>query len=98
MKFLLTILIVCTILPCVYSQDSVTLGPDPKISLTHIDSVPSNIPEKIKEIRAVQIVNRLNIDGILNEPEWALAPPSPHFVQIEPEQGKPVHFETKIKV
>ena len=55
-------------------------------------------PEKIKEIRAVRIENKLNVDGILNEPEWALAAVSPRFVQIEPEQGKPAHFETKIKV
>ncbi len=40
----------------------------------------------------------LKIDGILNDPEWALAPASPHFVQIDPQQGKAVHFETKIKV
>jgi Domain of unknown function (DUF5916)/Carbohydrate family 9 binding domain-like len=98
MKFLLTILIVCAILPWTYSQDTSMGNPHPKILLTHTDTVPSNIPAKLKEIRAIQIENRLNIDGILNEPEWALAPASPHFVQIEPEQGKPAHFETKIKV
>ncbi len=98
MKFLLTILIVCAILPCTYSQDTAMLKPHPKILLTHADTLQSNIPAKIKEIRAIKIENRLNIDGILNEPEWALAPASPHFVQIEPEQGKPAHFETKIKV
>src|ERR1035438_6502153 len=98
MKFLLTILIVCAILPWTYSQDTSMGNPHPKILLTHTDTVPSNIPAKLKEIRAIQIENRLNIDGILNEPEWALAPAPPHFVQIEPEQGKPAHFETKIKV
>jgi hypothetical protein len=98
MKFLLTILIVYTILPRTYSQDTAIRKPNPIISLTHPDTILSNIPSKVKEIRAIQIENRLNIDGILNEPEWALAPASPQFVQIEPEQGKPVHFETKIKV
>ena len=98
MKFLLTILIVYTILPCSYSQDSVSPKANPIISLTHADTVPSGPSIKIKVIRAVKIENKLNVDGILNEPEWALAQASPHFVQIEPEQGKPVHFETKIKV
>jgi len=91
-------MIVYTILPWSYSQDTAIRKPNPIISLTHDDTTLSNIPSKIKEIRAIQIENHLNIDGILNEPEWALAPPSPHFVQIEPEQGKPAHFETKIKV
>ncbi|HXB29579.1 MAG TPA: carbohydrate binding family 9 domain-containing protein, partial [Puia sp.] len=98
MKFLFTIVIVCTILPCIYSQDIVSLKPDPIILLTHADTIPSGPSLKIKEIRAVKIENKINVDGILNEPEWALAPASPHFIQIEPEQGKSVHFETKIKV
>ncbi|HEY4936207.1 MAG TPA: DUF5916 domain-containing protein, partial [Puia sp.] len=77
---------------------TVTLSPDPKITLIHSDTLQLPTPSKIKEIRAIRIETRLEVDGILNEPEWALAPPSPHFVQIEPEQGKPVHFDTKIKV
>ena len=98
MKFLLTIFIICSILPIAYSQDSSLSVPNPKIILTHTDTAHSITPQKIKEIRATKIETRLNIDGILNEPEWALAAASPHFVQIDPEQGKPVHFETKIKV
>jgi Domain of unknown function (DUF5916)/Carbohydrate family 9 binding domain-like len=97
MKFLITIFIFCAITPLTYSQDTIP-APNPKILLTRVDTVHSNTTDKIKEIRAIRIETKLNIDGILNEPEWSLAATSPHFVQIDPEQGKPVHFETKIKV
>jgi hypothetical protein len=96
MKFLLTILIAGIVIQCTYAQDTTTLVPKPKITLTHLDT--ASLTSKLKEIRAVKIETLLKVDGILNEPEWALAPASPHFVQIEPEQGKSVHFETKIKV
>lgn len=49
-------------------------------------------------IKAIRIESHLDIDGILNEPEWSLAAASPHFVQVDPEQGKSAHFDTKIKV
>ncbi|HVZ57123.1 MAG TPA: DUF5916 domain-containing protein [Chitinophagaceae bacterium] len=51
-----------------------------------------------KEITAVRIRTSLHIDGVLNEPEWAWAPPSPHFTQIEPYQGSAPQFETEVKV
>ena len=96
MKFLLPILITGIAIQHAHAQDTASLVPKPKITLTHLDTVPVN--SKTKEIRAVKIDALLKIDGILNEPEWALAPASPRFVQIDPEQGKAVHFETKIKV
>ena len=34
-----------------------------------------------KEINAVRITKSLRIDGLLNEPEWNLARPSPRFTQ-----------------
>jgi hypothetical protein len=49
-------------------------------------------------IKAIRIESHLDIDGILNEPEWSLAAASPHFRQVDPEQGRPAHFDTKIKV
>jgi hypothetical protein len=51
-----------------------------------------------KEIDAVQITRSLRIDGLLNEPEWNLAKPSPRFTQIEPYQGAAPNFETEVKV
>jgi hypothetical protein len=56
-------------------------------------------PDSIrKEIIAVAISSSLHIDGILNEPEWSMAGPSPQFTQIEPYQGSAPQFETEIKV
>jgi hypothetical protein len=62
------------------------------------DTVIATLPSKIKEIRAIRIDSKLNVDGILNEPAWMLAPASPHFIQVEPEQGQPSHYDTKIMV
>src|SRR6185312_6687951 len=56
-------------------------------------------PDSIKRtIDAVQIHSSLQIDGLLNEPEWKLAKPSPRFVEIEPVQGNPPGEETDVKV
>src|SRR5262245_52687412 len=51
-----------------------------------------------KKIEAVQITENLKVDGLLNEPEWALAKTSSRFVQIEPHQGKAANFQTDLKV
>ncbi|HEY2349117.1 MAG TPA: DUF5916 domain-containing protein [Puia sp.] len=79
-------LILITILSCFY---------------THAQDTHSGLStgqSKIKQIRAVRIHKTLFIDGIINEPEWALAPASPHFVQVDPEQGKPALYNTLVKV
>src|SRR5664279_4804457 len=51
-----------------------------------------------KEIEAVQITTSIHIDGLMNEPEWKLAKPSPRFIQIEPYQGHFPNQETEVKV
>jgi hypothetical protein len=51
-----------------------------------------------KEIIAIPISANLRIDGILNEPEWKLAPPSPRFTQIEPKQGMAPNFQTDVRI
>ncbi|MBS1600993.1 MAG: carbohydrate binding family 9 domain-containing protein [Bacteroidetes bacterium] len=56
-------------------------------------------PDSIKkEIEAVRIRSSLHIDGLLNEPEWQLAKPSPKFIQIEPHQSQSPTFETEVRV
>jgi len=55
-------------------------------------------PDSIKkEIRAVKITSFIKIDGELNEAEWALAPASPKFIQVEPYQSQPASQETQVK-
>lgn len=51
-----------------------------------------------KSIRAIPITTSLRIDGLLNEPEWKLAPPSPRFVGVEPVQGAAPGMETRVRV
>src|SRR5271169_1665003 len=56
-------------------------------------------PDSIKkEITALKISSFIHVDGVMNEPEWKLAKPSPRFIQVEPYQGKDPSFETEVKV
>jgi hypothetical protein len=56
-------------------------------------------PDSVKkEIIAIKITGSLHLDGLLNEPEWRLAPASPRFIQVEPYQGQAPHQETDVKV
>ena len=56
-------------------------------------------PDSVRrEIKAVKIPGSINVDGLLNEPEWNLAVASPRFIQIEPHQGKAATEETMVKV
>jgi hypothetical protein len=51
-----------------------------------------------REIKAVKITTNLKIDGLLDEPEWALATGASNFIQVDPYQGKPSQFVTIVKV
>ncbi len=56
-------------------------------------------PDSVRrKIRAVKILRAINVDGILDEPEWNLAAPASSFVQVEPYQGKAPNYATIIKV
>ena len=56
-------------------------------------------PDSIrKAIKAVKISTSVKVDGLLDEPEWGLAPASPDFIQIEPYQGKAPGYATLVKV
>lgn len=56
-------------------------------------------PDSVKKtIQAVRIETQLHIDGVLNEPEWKLTQASPHFTQVEPNQGAPSSFATVVRV
>ncbi|CCH55106.1 hypothetical protein BN8_04341 [Fibrisoma limi BUZ 3] len=51
-----------------------------------------------KTISAVQIFNSLTIDGRLDEADWQLAPTAQNFFQVQPNQGLPLRFDTRVKV
>jgi hypothetical protein len=56
-------------------------------------------PDSIRRtIEAVKINSSIDVDGVLNEPEWRLPKPSIRFTQIEPLQGKLSNFLTEVKI
>ncbi|GAB4045825.1 carbohydrate binding family 9 domain-containing protein [Spirosoma litoris] len=53
---------------------------------------------KRKIIKAVEISDKLRIDGYLNEADWQRAKPVNRFIQVDPAQGKRANFDTDIRV
>jgi hypothetical protein len=51
-----------------------------------------------KEIRATEIRENLRIDGRLDEFDWQRAAIGSNFFQAQPEQGKPLTFDTQVRV
>ena len=49
-------------------------------------------------VTAVRIDRPPTIDGRLDDPVWALAPPVTQFLQTDPEEGKPVSEATEVRV
>ncbi len=56
-------------------------------------------PDSVKkEILATRISATLRVDGLLDEPEWNLAAPSPDFIQVEPMQGQAPNQRTVARI
>ncbi|MDO1450761.1 carbohydrate binding family 9 domain-containing protein [Rhodocytophaga aerolata] len=56
-------------------------------------------PDTVKKtIEATPVQGNLKIDGLLEETEWQQATPVANFTQVEPYQGKPVNFDTEVKM
>lgn len=53
---------------------------------------------KRRELKAVKISGSIKVDGVLDEPDWALTPGATDFIQVEPYQGQPSKFSTVVKV
>ena len=51
-----------------------------------------------RTIQAVEIKNKLKIDGRLDEADWAHGTPIQRFVQVDPQQGHPATFGTDVRV
>ncbi len=51
-----------------------------------------------KEIRAMETGQNLRIDGRLDEADWQRAQRGSGFFQAQPEQGKPLTFDTRMQV
>ncbi|HAS43088.1 MAG TPA: hypothetical protein DCS93_21590 [Microscillaceae bacterium] len=55
-------------------------------------------PKEKLVIEATEITTNLSIDGKLDEPAWQQAKTYQKFTQVEPLQGNPSRFVTKIKI
>jgi len=55
-------------------------------------------PDSVRRaLKAVKITGSINVDGLLDEPDWSLATASSPFIQIEPYQGKAPNYATRVK-
>jgi uncharacterized protein DUF5916/cellulose/xylan binding protein with CBM9 domain len=55
-------------------------------------------PRERPQVDAARATRPLQIDGRLDEAEWAQAKPTSGFRQIEPRQGQPATFDTEVRV
>jgi hypothetical protein len=53
---------------------------------------------KPRTIQAVEIKNKLRIDGRLDEADWQQSRLARRFVQVDPQQGRPATFATDVRV
>lgn len=51
-----------------------------------------------KNLEARKTTAKIDVDGILNEPDWKNCDMASGFIQIEPTQGMPANFKTLVKV
>ena len=54
--------------------------------------------QKRRTIQAVEISDKLKIDGRLDEADWLRGKPARKFVQVDPKQGRPATFDTDVRV
>ncbi|GAB3548664.1 carbohydrate binding family 9 domain-containing protein [Spirosoma fluminis] len=54
--------------------------------------------KKQRTIRAVEINEKLKIDGRLDEADWQRVAPIHQFIQVDPKQGTPATFDTDVRV
>ncbi len=55
-------------------------------------------PDQAPEIRATKTTDAITIDGVLDEPAWALANTTSDFFRMEPRQGGQILYKTYVKV
>lgn len=53
---------------------------------------------KSKDVFGIRTDFPLVVDGLLDEPIWESAPEASHFIQLQPEMGKPASERTVVKV
>ena len=85
MRLAVAIALVATIVPtvvCAQSADSILSARNPDTPVLH----------------AVPLLDPVHVEGILDEPAWAAAPPAAGFIQNDPNQGEPASEPTEVRV
>jgi hypothetical protein len=59
---------------------------------------PSEVDPGRPVVTAVRATGPIHIDGRLDEPSWAAAPPVTTFTQVDPDEGRPVSERTEARV
>ena len=49
-------------------------------------------------VRALQVAEEIQVDGLLDEPGWSMAEPARGFRQREPREGEPASEPTEVAV
>jgi hypothetical protein len=62
------------------------------------DSVATYHHEAAPEIHALPTSGAIQVDGILDEPDWADAIPATAFTQLDPLEGEPASERTEVRV
>jgi hypothetical protein len=63
--------------------------PDTTMTMIHADA---------PQIRALQITERIKVDGKLDDPAWSKAEAADGFTQRDPDEGKPVSERTEVRI
>lgn len=66
------------------------------LNISALDFLQAQLP--VREIRAVRAMERIKIDGTLDESAWKDAPNATDFFTYEPTIGEPARFRTRVKV
>jgi hypothetical protein len=62
------------------------------------DSAATYRHEAAPELRAAPATGTIQVDGILDEPDWADAIPATAFTQLDPLEGEPASERTEVRV
>ena len=62
------------------------------------ESVATTAHARAPSVRAAPLRGSIAVDGRLNEPDWATAPPATRFTQTDPVEGQPATERTDVRV
>ncbi len=85
MRLTVAITLVATIVPTVVCAQQA----DSSLSARNADT---------PVLHAAPLLDPVRVDGVLDEPAWAAAPPAAGFIQNDPDQGEPASEPTEVRV